>query len=59
MAYFLPVENEMVQVCQKFLINTLDVTQKFLNYTYSHKSPLNTPQGDRRGKSKKRLTTDE
>lgn len=50
MAYFLPKGDITLQVCQKFILKTLDISQKFMHYTYTHRDMLNMPQEDKRGK---------
>jgi len=47
--YFLKHNSIEVQVCQQFLLKTLDVPQKLLRYTHLNKSPVNTAKKDRRG----------
>ncbi len=49
--YFLPKEDETIQVCQRFFLATLDITPKFLRYTENcSSSVLHTAKKDMRGR---------
>ncbi|XP_039287439.1 uncharacterized protein LOC120352054 [Nilaparvata lugens] len=50
-SYFLPFNEEFIEVCKMFFMNTLDVGAKFIRYTEEHASPLGSAASDKRGLS--------
>lgn len=50
MVYFLPKNGEQIVVCQQFLLNTLNISQRTLQYTFDNRTDLLTPKYDMRGK---------
>lgn len=38
--YFLPKESNLVQVCRQFILSTLDISRKRLQYTFENSSPV-------------------
>lgn len=48
-SYFLSYMGEKYQVCQQYLLTTLDIKQKFLIYTTNNCSPVATALSDSRG----------
>ncbi|KAJ8885831.1 hypothetical protein PR048_012036 [Dryococelus australis] len=48
--YYLPKEVTTIKVCQQFILKTLDISQRMLQYTFDNQSELHTPKPDMRGR---------
>lgn len=49
--YFLIRNNEEIEVCQQFILTTLNISQKLLRCTVNNISPINVSSVDKRGKN--------
>ncbi|CAG9826216.1 unnamed protein product [Diabrotica balteata] len=47
--YYLPINGVRRKVCLKFLLKTLDISEKLVRYSYENKTDLNTAKSDCRG----------
>ncbi|CAI6374066.1 unnamed protein product [Macrosiphum euphorbiae] len=55
--YFMSVNNTKKTVCRRFLLNTLDISEKVLRYTRDNKVDLHTSKPDSRGNIGSRTPT--
>ncbi|KAF0714952.1 Uncharacterized protein FWK35_00033727, partial [Aphis craccivora] len=55
--YFLPKGSDSIQVCRQFILSTLDISRKRLQYTIENSSPVGTAKKDGRGKGRPKNKT--
>lgn len=49
--YFFIHNNKETEVCQQFILTTLNISQQMLSYTVNNKLPINVSSTDKRGKN--------
>lgn len=55
--YFVSVDNVEKEVCRKFILSTLDISEKLLRYTRDNKIDLYVSKYDKRGKQPPKIKT--
>jgi hypothetical protein len=57
--YYFTLNGRKEKICQQYLLKTLNITQRFLSYTFEKLSPLGKSNPDSRGKGRPNYKTDE
>lgn len=57
--YYFTLNGRKEKICQQYLLKTLNITQRFLSYSFEKLSPLGKSNPDSRGKGRPKNKTDE